>query len=739
LRAAYHRLLGPSILFLIVVLFYWKLVLTNQYTWLEGPDAANLNLPWLQFQAGEWHNGRFPLWDPNGWFGQPLLGQAQPGAAYPPNWVLFLFPLKHGWIRQAALHWYFVLTRYFAALACYALARDLRRSRGASILAGCVYGLGGYVAVTVAPQMVNGAVWTPLVFLYLFRAERGERPLASALLSGFFLGFGWLAGHHQMNLFVTMAAVGLWIWLAVREGKLNWRIGRLAAVSLCMAVLASAFQTIPTAEYGRRAVRWVGMPDPVQFNQVVPYTMHEEYSEKPLSALGIFLPGIDSRFGLYVGTIAFAMGVLGAILAWRERQAPWLVALALGGLFFTLGPNSVFHGVLYSLIPLVEKARVPAAGSIVFSIGLAPLVAYAADLLPRPENASWVRRAGWVLAAFSALAATIGFILFAAKVQVVTDDRLLIAAIASVLGAAIFAGWRNGGVSPRAGLGCVTGLVLFELFNVSTYPFPNRYQPDLNRYLPPLAQHSDLVDYVRKRGEAARIEYDDNVIPYNIGDWYGVETFNAYVASVPLNIWKMDLFSPEAKDFFDIKYYFGKSAPRKELEEVFSGKSDLKVFENPNAFPRVWSVHQSVSARAPGFNPRRTVLVDPKTNPKFGSCLGGEDDVQMPMHLPNYVRITADLHCRGMVILTDTWFPGWRATVDRKPAEIYQVYGGVRGVMVDGGRHVIEMRYLPWSVLVGGALTLVAAVVAVVAARRGADNPVRQSLPEAGLSAGVRN
>jgi hypothetical protein len=727
LRATYQRLLGPGILFLIVVLFYWKLALTNQYTWLEGPDAANLELPWLQFQAGEWHKGRFPLWDPNGWFGQPLVGQGQPGAAYPPNWLLFLVPLRHGWIRQAALHWYFVLTRYFAALACYALARDLGRSRGASILAGCVYGLGGYVATTIAPQMVNGGVWTPLVFLYLFRAERGERPLASSLLSGFFLGFGWLAGHHQMNLFVTMAAVGLWLWLTVREGKLNWYFARLAAVSLVMVALASAFQTIPEAEYGRRAVRWVGTSEPVQFNQVVPYTVHEEYAKKPLSLLGIFIPGLDSGFSLYSGAVAFTLGVLGAILAWRERHVRWLTAMVLGGLFFTLGPHSVFHGILYSLIPLVEKARVPGAGSIVFSIGLAPLVAYAADLLPRPENASWLRRAGWVLAAFSALVATIGFIVSAAKVQLATDDRLLVAAVAAVLAAAIFAGWRNDALSPQAGLVCITGLVLFELFNVSTYPFPNRYQPELNRYLPPLAQHSDLIDYVRHRGEAARIEYDDNVIPYNIGDWYGVESFNAYVASVPSNIWKMELFSPEAKDFFGIKYYFGKSAQRTGLEEVFTGKSGLKVFENRRAFPLVWSVHQSVSSRAPGFNPRRAVLLDEKTNPRFGSCLGGEDDVQMPIHTPNSVRITANLQCRGMVILSDTWFAGWRATVDRKPVEIYQAYRGVRGVMVDGGRHVIEMRYLPWSVFLGGALTLLAAVVAM-AALRGAANPGRRRL-----------
>jgi hypothetical protein len=133
------RLVGPTVLFLLVVLFHWKLVLTNQYSWMEGTDHANLILPWFQFQAGEWHHGRFPMWDPNGWFGLPLFGQGEPGAAYPLNWLLFLAPLKHGWMREAALNWYFVLIHYLAALTSYALARDLGRSRLASILAGCVY------------------------------------------------------------------------------------------------------------------------------------------------------------------------------------------------------------------------------------------------------------------------------------------------------------------------------------------------------------------------------------------------------------------------------------------------------------------------------------------------------------------------------------------------------------------------------------------------------------------------
>jgi hypothetical protein len=718
--ARFHRLLGPGVLFLVVVLFYWKLALTNQYTWLEGSDMAYLNLPWFQFQAGEWHRGRFPLWDPTGWFGQPLVGQAQPGAAYPPNWLLFMAPLKHGWIRQSALHWYFILTRYFAALTCYALARELGRSRAASILAGCVYALGGYVANTIAPQMVNGAVWTPLVFLYLLRAERGKQPFASALLSGFFLGLGWLAGHHQMNLFVSIAAAGLWVWLCVRERKLNGYMMRLAAASLAMAALASAFQTIPTAEYGRRSVRWVGIDSPVEFDQPIPYSIHEEYSLKPIAILGIFIPNIEFRsFTPYIGAVAFALGILGAILGWREKQVRWLATIAVGGLIFSLGPNSLLHGVVYVLIPLVEKARVPGAATLVFAVAFTQLVAYGADLLPRPEFQPWSRRAGWTLGIFAAIVATLAFAIFAVKIQAATDDRLIIPAIAALLFVGVLGASRASLLPPATVTFFATGLALFELANVSTANFPNRYKPDQNPYLHRLAEHSDMIDFVRRQGEATRIEYDDNVLPYNIGDWYGIETFNAYTASATANIWKMDLFSPRGKDFFGIKYYFGKTAPNNSMYEVFKGQAGLSVFENPTAYPRVWSVHKAAplsEVRNPQFNPRDAVALS-EPAPAMASCNGLRDNVNMPLRQPNRVVITAVLQCPGMVILTDTWFPGWRATVDGKPAKIYEAYGGVRGVVVDGGEHTIVMRYFPWSVMSGAALTLIAMLIAAAAWR----------------------
>jgi hypothetical protein len=270
-------------------------------------------------------------------------------------------------------------------------------------------------------------------------------------------------------------------------------------------------------------------------------------------------------------------------------------------------------------------------------------------------------------------------------------------------------------------------LVLLELGNVTDYWLPALGDRVHNPYLYKLASHYDVARYVKAQGEFARFTYDDKEIPYNIGDWYGIEAFNAYAASVPANLWAHAVFSPRVQDVLGIRYYLGKTAARPEEHKVFEGQAGVNVYENPKAFPRVWSVHGARKVAGekqarellenPGFDARNEVFLIGENPPRLGSCVGG-DEVWMPHHEPNFVRIEAQMQCRGMVILTDTWFPGWRATVDGKRAKIEQAYGMVRGVVVDPGNHTIEMRYRPWSVYVGAALSLLAAGIVIVVVRR---------------------
>jgi len=723
-RAWLRRFAAPASLLIIGVLFHWKLVLSNQYTWLESPDLANMVLPWLQFEAGEWHKGRFPMWDPYSWAGQPLQGQGQPGAAYPLNWLMFWMPLNpRGWIREDVLHWYFVLIHCLGALACYALARDLGRSRGASVVAGCIFSLGGVLASTDWPQMLNGAVWAPLVFLFLFRVARDEKPLASSLLSGFFLGVAWLSGHHQFPLLISIAAAFTWLAIIFRNpAKL-----RFAAAAFALTGLAGAFQILPMAEYGRQAVRWVGTENPQGLGETVSYEEHKEYSLKPAGLLGIVVPGVEQGgFASFVGAVALTLAIVGSFLRWADPRVRWLSLLALGGILFALGPNSIFHGVMYALLPMVDKARVPAAGGIMFALGLAPLAAFGIDSLAYPDSARITKSAGYILSTFGAVLALASLFFYAAKATpAISDNRMMITAFAALLFAALLAGIRAGGVSPGAGTICVLLLVLLELGNVTDYWLPAAGNRASNPYLYRLATNYDVADYLQSQGEFARFTSDDKEITYNIGDWYGIEAFNGYVASVPQSLWSQDIFSRRVQDILGIRYYVGKKPSRDGQVEVFRGRDGVNVYENPHAFPRVWTVHTSRKVPAAkqahdllaseAFDARNEVFLTGENPPRLASCAG--DYVSMPHHEPNYIRIDADMQCRGMVILTDNWFPGWRATVDGKRAKIERAYGIVRAVVVERGKHTIEMRYRPLSVYIGAALSSLALGIVIVFAR----------------------
>ena len=71
------------------------------------------------------------------------------------------------------------------------------------------------------------------------------------------------------------------------------------------------------------------------------------------------------------------------------------------------------------------------------------------------------------------------------------------------------------------------------------------------------------------------------------------------------------------------------------------------------------------------------------------------------------VSIAAHMDCRGMLVMADTWYPGWYATVDGRPATIYQPYAALRGVVVEKGSYTVVLRYRPRSAMLGAMMTAV--------------------------------
>ena len=75
---------------------------------------------------------------------------------------------------------------------------------------------------------------------------------------------------------------------------------------------------------------------------------------------------------------------------------------------------------------------------------------------------------------------------------------------------------------------------------------------------------------------------------------------------------------------------------------------------------------------------------------------------------PNRVSVGVDTPEEGYVVLADTWYPGWRATLDDQPVEIIRADYLFRAVQVPAGMHKIEFVYRPVSFQIGLAVSVIA-------------------------------
>ncbi len=693
---------GPALLLLLTYLFFWKITITDEYSWFDGPDLAYQVLPWFQFEAGEWNQGRIPLWDPYPWNGQPLIGQGQPGVAYPLNWLLFRAPLANGWIHRLYLNWYFVFIHFMAAWFAYLLCRDLRRSKIASMIAGCSFAFGGFMGSNDWPQMINGAVWAPLVFMFLLRAGRGAAPFANSAFAGAALGMAWLSGHHQIPIFISLAAGGYWLYLILRRRTIDWRMVSLALTFSLMLFCVSALQTLPAYEYGTLAKRWVGVDDPIGWKDKVPYQVHQTFSSGPLSVVGILFPGLSRGAESYTGIVAFSLALAGFFACRRKLAVRVLAAIAAGGFLFALGNMVIEHGMLYAVVPMLEKARNPAMALLVFHAALAPLLAFGVDSMA----VSRMKPLRWALVAGAGVLYL--FVLGFAMTQKYTlDDRMVLAPFIALLLAGLLFLWNRGEAAPHLVKLGIFALLLLELGNYTTYNYPGKY--DKGRaasFTAGLTLNSDIVEYLRTSERPLRITYDDHELPYNFGDWQGVETTGGYLASVTENVLSTSVHDSATQDLFAVEYEVRKEPARPGQIELFRGKSGLKVFKNPSPMPRAWIVHRMKRVGIKSFlpaEPRREATIFGAA-PELADC-ADTPRIEWTTRYASQIALKAQTSCRGLLIVADTYYPGWRATVDGAPAKILEVNGAQRGVVIEAGTHQVEMRYRPTSVIAGAILT----------------------------------
>lgn len=151
---------------------------------------------------------------------------------------------------------------------------------------------------------------------------------------------------------------------------------------------------------------------------------------------------------------------------------------------------------------------------------------------------------------------------------------------------------------------------------------------------------------------------------------------------------------------------------RKRYAQVFRGEG-LYLYENKTVLPRAFVLHNSrvmtddeaeKAIRSFSFDPRKFAIL------AGGKTLSGSKHYLTPVEIAKYdansVRMKTQPREPGYLILSDTYYPGWRVFVDGKESAIERAFYTFRAVYLEPGNHEIEMVYRPASYRIGGRLSL---------------------------------
>jgi len=160
---------------------------------------------------------------------------------------------------------------------------------------------------------------------------------------------------------------------------------------------------------------------------------------------------------------------------------------------------------------------------------------------------------------------------------------------------------------------------------------------------------------------------------------------------------------------------------------------DLRVYERTSMLPRVWLAARaevindeaSVLTRlnAADFDPRTSVVLDQTPLEPLGDP--GPDSIgsaSIAEYANNRLAVQVSAARAGWLVLSESYYPGWTATLDGASVNVYRADAVLRAVPVPAGEHRLEMWFMPVSFVVGAALSVLALIsllcVGAVAWRR---------------------
>ncbi len=709
--------------------------------------------------------GGFPLWNPYLFGGMPFVAAMHGDIFYPTFLLRMLMP------TDAAMTWSFILHLFLAGFFAFRFLRASGFGFYGSLIGGAGYMMSGQLASLVSPGHDGKLTVSALFPLGLWMLTRGVRDgkLWSWGVLALTIGLAVLSPHPQLLQYMLLASAAFTIHLAVslfRKRELPaLSIAARMATALGVVVIGlamGAVQYLPVREYVAWSPRAGGIAD---------YATATSYAWPLKELFDAYLPQFTGMIEGYWGVNAIRLHTdyLGAIVLLLAgaafgglKQDPkrgfvtfWAITLVIA-LLWALGGDTPFYKIPYAIVPGTKYFRAPATVFFVGSMALAVLSATGVEKVLRREL-SLRYILGWL--AFATL------IVVLAMVGVLNDFALTLASadmidyVIANASQVILGAWRSfafilfsviailvykkGRISIRtagiamAMLVAADGWTIIRNYWMFSEPASVTYasdpaiervkaDPQPARVLAMELEANPLRD-TNLQGDGLMIHRIRGVLGYHGNQ---LELYNRLLQK---DEGFQQVFNPQIWQLLNIRYLMTNSA---NVSEYFPGAewvigpvknsagTTIHLYRLPGENPYAWVAPSFVKAEDDavaatifnrGFDLRSAALFAPTAD------VAGPDSLSlMPLAVGTTAKVTRYEPGRvsielsepatpgSALVVSENFYPGWRATVDGKEAMVGRANISIMGVPLPEGGRTIELFFESASYETGKLITLLA-------------------------------
>ncbi|MEE3234787.1 MAG: YfhO family protein [Candidatus Latescibacterota bacterium] len=718
------KIICPIFLGGLIVFFYRHALNTDEAFFVQ--DVMVQNYPFREYFSQLVKSGGFSFWNSAISGGFPLFAEGQAGPIYPLNIFLGLLPTHIGISLSIVLH------GWLGAGGMYFLMRLWKTTPLASATSGLVFALSGYMVVrAMSPNFVAACAWLPLLCAVITLWLRDGR-IWALLVVALIVAMKFLSGHPQAAAYGILAATmyALYLWWALRRPLFCFAE---LLMFLILGLGLAGPQLVPTAELTLLSGRSEG----VSLGQFV------NMSLPPERLVELLIPSFhgNSAFGTYWGGAAGFfiqlcpfMGVVAIILSWiairqcSSEPVGFFALLTSIGLVLSLGKFNGFFELFYEL-PGLSFFRIPTRFLLFFSFGISALAGMGLDRLQKGGD-----RRGYCFVIVTIVCAALPILLNArlffaesSWVLAVGGENLLryvdhvrseFVILISVCFCMLTILLRK---NFRKLLVIVPLISFFELYRFG-YDFNGTINVDSYRKTPVTASailddHGAIVpprilSLVNEKNShfnwhsgwavdaSSYLRYNETLRLYS-GGQYGLH--NMLPGWSPLHLrrqWEFASLYPGAIKTAGIEYLVSmNSLNAPNLELIYA--SDIYVYRITNTLSRAYLAtdYTVVKDRSRRLSLLRegelganlVLLEDVPVGFKSGGDMVGQ--IEIVEYRDEFVRILLGNHNGGILVLSDTNYPGWRAFVDGKESPILFANHLFRGVVVSPGTQEVVFEF----------------------------------------------